>query len=45
MSGTPSAQPSDQTQALEEVIFKRELNEVYLLIDVISGRTDRHWTS
>jgi hypothetical protein len=41
MSGAPSAQPSEQTRALEEVIFKRELNEVYLLIDFISGRTDR----
>jgi hypothetical protein len=32
---------SDQTDLLEQVIFKRELNEVYLLIDFISGRPDQ----
>jgi hypothetical protein len=41
MSDAPNGQPSEQTKAVEQVIFKRELNEVYLLLDFISGRADR----
>jgi hypothetical protein len=41
MSDARSGQPSEQTKAIEQVIFKRELNEVYLLLDFISGRADR----
>jgi hypothetical protein len=29
-------------ETFDELVFKRELNEVYLLLDFISGRQDRH---
>jgi hypothetical protein len=36
------APANDQKESFEELIFKRELNEVYLLLDFISGRPDKH---
>ena len=33
--------PSTAQQQLDEAIFRRDLFEVYLLIDFISGRTDK----
>lgn len=32
----------DESDNFDELIFKRELNEVYLLLDYISGRPDAH---
>jgi hypothetical protein len=33
--------PNGQQQLVDELIFKRDVNEVFLLIDYISGRTDK----
>jgi hypothetical protein len=42
--GDPSAHPkiSEEDQLHDNVIFAQELNEVYLLIDFVSGRADRN---
>lgn len=41
MSDKPSGLSNGPADVLEEIVFKRELNEVYLLIDFISGRADQ----
>jgi len=40
LSDIPNGLSSDRIDVLEEIVFKRELNEVHLLIDFISGRAD-----
>jgi hypothetical protein len=39
---TPApTEPSGNSELLDELIFKQDLNEVHLLIDFVSGRADR----
>jgi len=33
--------PSQHERRIDELVFKRDLNETYLLMDFVSGRTDR----
>jgi hypothetical protein len=46
-SGPPPAgpRPSQHDRAIDEVLFKRELDEVYLLMDFVSGRPDKELSS
>ena len=39
--GIDTSRPSHEEQLIDELIFKQELNEVHMLIDFVSGRTDR----
>jgi len=41
MSSNRDENGSDACQRIEEFIFVRELNEVFLLLDHISGRWDK----
>lgn len=43
MSTPDSGKPNADAQRLEDFIFARELNEVFLLLDHISGRWDKSW--
>ena len=41
MSETAPPNRSDHDRMVDEVIFKRDLDEVHLLLDYVSGRTDK----
>ncbi|WP_256077180.1 hypothetical protein [Massilia sp. YIM B04103] len=43
MTTQESGKPNPDAQRLEDFIFARELNEVFLLLDHISGRWDKSW--
>ena len=47
MSDSPPSSPgrSEHDQMIDEVIFKRDLDEVHLLLDFVSGQTDKSLNS